>query len=126
MSKVFFTVFIVHEDIKTSHYHNPLSIIYASKDYSYTNLSQLIKNESIVVIPGDKDSCLIVMDKSDYQRKMQNMIKQAQPTLQPNQEYVSYNVESLFTNVPVKETDHDMSTLETDNRKHISFQYKVL
>ena len=31
------------------------------------------------------------------------MIKQ-QPPLKENEEYVSYNVESLFTNVPVRET----------------------
>ena len=33
--------------------------VYASKDYTYTNLSRLIKNETIVVVPGDKDSCVI-------------------------------------------------------------------
>ena len=192
--------------------------VYASKDFTYSNLSRLIRNESIVVIPGDKDSCVIVMDKADYTRKLQDMINdgiakgvyektedkilqelksfkdfiyrnfrkyehydkmcaasntpaqlygtakthkydnisnitvdslkfrpiiaqtgtcmynaaqviseylqplyaeneyiihntqdfpkliQAEPTLEPNEEYVSYDVESLFTNVPVKET----------------------
>ena len=29
-----------------------------------------------VVIPGDKDSCVIVMDKHDYVRKMENMINE--------------------------------------------------
>ena len=48
---------------------------YASKDYTYSNSSRLVKNESIVVVPGDKDSCVIEMDKSDYQRKMHDMIK---------------------------------------------------
>ena len=50
--------------------------IYNSKDFTntYNNLKSLIKNENVVVIPGDKDSCVVIMNKTDYVQKLQNMI----------------------------------------------------
>ena len=48
--------------------------VYNSKDYTFTNLKRLRNDESIVVIPGNKDSCVIVMDKSDYVEKLNGMI----------------------------------------------------
>ena len=40
-----------------------------STDYTYNNLNRLIKDESIVVIPGDKDSSIVIMYKNDYVKK---------------------------------------------------------
>ena len=54
--------------------------LYFSTDYTYNNLKCLIKDESIVVIPGDKDSAKVIMDKSDYVKKMQEMFMQKQKT----------------------------------------------
>ena len=48
--------------------------LYFSRDYSYNNLKCLIKDESIAIIPGDKDSAIVIMDKNDYVKKMQQMI----------------------------------------------------
>ena len=48
--------------------------IYSTRDSTYSNLKRLIKNEDIVIIPGDKDSCVVVMNKSDYVQKLQQMI----------------------------------------------------
>ena len=48
--------------------------LYFSTDYTYNNLKHLIKDESIVVIPEDKDSAIVIMDKNDYVKKMQEMI----------------------------------------------------
>ncbi|XP_066923867.1 uncharacterized protein [Clytia hemisphaerica] len=50
--------------------------IYDSKDYTYTNLKRLINNDSIVIIPGDKDSSVVVMNKVDYVNKLQAMINE--------------------------------------------------
>ena len=50
--------------------------IYSSKDPTYANLKRLIKNENIVIIPGDKDSCVVIMNKSDYVQKLQQMINE--------------------------------------------------
>ena len=47
--------------------------IYSTRDSTYSNLKRLIKNEDIVIIPGDKDSCVVVMNKSDYVQKLQQM-----------------------------------------------------
>ena len=32
-------------------------------------------NDTLVIIPGDKDSCEIILDKVDYVTKMEEMIK---------------------------------------------------
>ena len=40
-------------------------------NYTYNNLKRI---QSIVVITGDKDSAIIIMDKNDYVKKMQEMI----------------------------------------------------
>ena len=39
--------------------------LYFSTDYTCNKLKRLIKDESIVVIPGDKDSAIVTMDKND-------------------------------------------------------------
>ena len=49
--------------------------VYSTKDYTYSNLKWLIKDDTLVVILGDKDSCVIIMDKVDYVTKMEEMIK---------------------------------------------------
>ena len=38
---------------------------YFTKDYTCSNLKRLIKDDNLVVIHGDKDSCVIIMDKVD-------------------------------------------------------------
>ena len=48
--------------------------IYEAKDHTYSNLKRLRDDDSIVIIPGDKDSCVVVMNKVDYVKKIQDMI----------------------------------------------------
>ena len=48
--------------------------VYSTKDYTYSNLKRLIKDDTLVVISGDKDSCVITMDKVDYVNTMEEMI----------------------------------------------------
>ena len=48
--------------------------VYSTKDYTYSNLKRLIKDDTLVVISGDKDSCVITMDKVDYVTTMEEMI----------------------------------------------------
>ena len=36
--------------------------VYNTKDYTYHNL----KNENVVVVPGDNESSVVVLNKSDY------------------------------------------------------------
>ena len=48
--------------------------VYEDRDYTYFNLRRLKTNNDIVIIPGDKDSSVVVMNKTDYVMKMQSMI----------------------------------------------------
>ena len=45
--------------------------IYHTKDDTYRNLRHLIQNKDIVVLSGDKDSSVVVMNKKDYILKVQ-------------------------------------------------------
>ena len=49
--------------------------VYNTKDYTYHNLKSLIRNENVVLVPGEKKSSVVVLNKSDYISKMQGMIK---------------------------------------------------
>ena len=77
------------ENIKSNIYHKNLehfheflhgytniftNNIYATKDYTYHNLSGMIQNKDIVVVKGDKDCSVIIMRKSDYVTKLDAMI----------------------------------------------------
>ena len=48
--------------------------IYATKDYTYHNLREMIQNKDVVVVKGDKDSSVVIMNKLDYLSKLQAMI----------------------------------------------------
>ena len=50
--------------------------IHATKDYTYKNLKTLIENKDLVVISGDKDSFVVILKRSDYNKKLQSMINE--------------------------------------------------
>ena len=47
--------------------------IYATKDYTNKNLKNLIENKNLVVISRDKDSCVVILKRGDYDKKLQCM-----------------------------------------------------
>ena len=49
--------------------------IYSEKDNTVKLLSPLIKNDKIVILAADKESCTVILNKSDYIRKVNNIIK---------------------------------------------------
>ena len=53
--------------------------LYFSADYTYNNLNRLIKDESIVIMPGDKDSAIVIMYKNNCVKKMQEMMDKIIP-----------------------------------------------
>ena len=63
----FHDFFQAYTDIFTKNVH-------LTKDYTYKNLKNLIENKDLVVISGDEDSCLVVLKRSDYDKKLQSMI----------------------------------------------------
>ena len=52
------------------------SNIYSEKDSTVKLLSPLIKNDKMVVLAADKESCTIILNKSDYIRKVNNIIEE--------------------------------------------------
>ena len=50
--------------------------IYHTKNDTYCNLGHLIQNNDIVLLAGDKDSLVVVMNKKDYILKVDNMINE--------------------------------------------------
>ena len=48
--------------------------IYTTKDYTYHNLRGMIQNKDIVVVKGDRDSSVDIIQESDYVTKLDTMI----------------------------------------------------
>ena len=48
--------------------------VYATKDYTYKNLKNLIENKDLVVISGNMDSRVVILKRSDYDKNLQSMI----------------------------------------------------
>ena len=57
----------VYTDIFTKNVH-------VTRDCTYKHLKTLTENKDLVVLSGDKDSCLVILKRSDYDRKLQSMI----------------------------------------------------
>ena len=47
-----------------------------TKNHTYNNLKGLIKNKNLCVLSGDKDSCIIMMNKQDYIEKLEDMLNE--------------------------------------------------
>ena len=43
--------------------------IYATKDCTYKNLKNHIENKDLVVVSRDKDSCVVILKRGDYDKK---------------------------------------------------------
>ena len=48
--------------------------IYATRDNTYKNLKRIINDPNIAVVPGDKELCVVIMNRSDYFKILQHMI----------------------------------------------------
>jgi len=46
--------------------------VYSAKDFAY--LKHLVENKDIIVAAGNKDSSVVIMDRQDYNNKLQEMI----------------------------------------------------
>ena len=45
-------------------------------DNTYKSLSNLINNKNIVVLTADKETCTVILNRTDYQNKVNNMINE--------------------------------------------------
>ena len=48
--------------------------VFATRDYTYHNLKDIIKYKDIVLLNGDKDSSVVIMNRTNYNNIMQKMI----------------------------------------------------
>ena len=48
--------------------------IYAIFDNTYKNLKRIINDPNIAVVSGDKESCIVIINHSDYFKKLLHMI----------------------------------------------------
>ena len=48
--------------------------IYNDHDNTFKSLTNLRKNENIIVLSGDKESCIVILNKADYVNKVNKMI----------------------------------------------------
>ena len=48
--------------------------LFSTEDHTYHQLKDLIRNKDIVILKGDKDSSIVIMNKSDYINKLEEMI----------------------------------------------------
>ena len=48
--------------------------IYATKDFTYKNLKNMINNDKLAIVSGDKDSCVVIMTREDYNDKLEAML----------------------------------------------------
>ena len=48
--------------------------IYQAGDNTYKNLKRTINDPNIAVVSGDKESCIVIMNRSHYFEKLQHMI----------------------------------------------------
>ena len=46
----------------------------ATKNFTYSKLKNIIKNEKLGILSGDKDSLVVLMQQEDYHMKLQIMI----------------------------------------------------
>ena len=47
-----------------------------SEDFPYKKLNSLIQDENIVILQGDKGSSMVIMDKSEYLQKVEDMLEE--------------------------------------------------
>ena len=50
--------------------------IYSEKDNTVKLLSPLIKNDKILILAADKEPCIVILNKYDYIRKVNNIIEE--------------------------------------------------
>ena len=50
--------------------------VYTDVDNTYKTLSNLINNKDIVILAADKETCAVILNRTDYRNKFNNMINE--------------------------------------------------
>ena len=49
--------------------------VYHTKDNTFKETHKIRNNNNVVILPGDKDSSAIIMNRSDYTKKVESMLQ---------------------------------------------------
>ena len=50
--------------------------VLSTNDKTYKNLKNIIRKSNIVILRGDKDSSVVIMNRSDYIKKLEGVIEE--------------------------------------------------
>ena len=50
--------------------------VYSNVDNTYKSLSNLANNKNIVILAADKETCTVILNRTDYQNKVNNVINE--------------------------------------------------
>ena len=50
--------------------------VFQTNEYTYHNLKNLIWEKDVVVMKGNKDSSVVILNETDYVEKLENMVKE--------------------------------------------------
>ena len=50
--------------------------VFQTKDYTCHNLKKLIGEEDVLVMKGDKDLSVVILNKTEYNKNLENMVKE--------------------------------------------------
>ena len=50
--------------------------VYHTNDITFKETHKIRNNNNVVILPGDKDGSVIIMNRSDYTKKVKSMLKQ--------------------------------------------------
>ena len=53
--------------------------VFQTKDYTNHNFKNLIREKDVVVMKGDNDSSVVIVNKTDYIEKLETWLKKALP-----------------------------------------------
>ena len=72
---------VTHREKESFHEHlrsatNITRNVYSDVDNTYKSLSNLKTNNNIVVLAADKETCTVILNRTDYQNKVNNMINE--------------------------------------------------
>ena len=49
--------------------------VYTTTGYAYKHLKRIVNDKNLVLVSGDKESCVVLINKTDYQDKLQKVVE---------------------------------------------------
>ena len=109
--------------------------VLSTNDETYKNLKNLIRKSDIVILKGEKDSSVVIMNRSDYIEKLERMIEEGvkkgtykkteDTTLQDLKKFQKFFVQELYRNFTAKlygtAKTHKFNNIQEINKEKLKF-----